>query len=60
MALARSRLRVEGLVQGVGFRAAAAQTARRLHLSGFVRNLPDGCVEAAVEGDPADVAAFVR
>lgn len=55
----RKHLRIEGRVQGVGFRAAAAETAQRLHLSGFVRNLPDGGVEAAVEGRPGDVAAFL-
>lgn len=43
--------RVSGRVQGVGFRWFAWDAATREGLSGFVRNLPDGSVEAVVEGD---------
>jgi acylphosphatase len=50
---------VSGQVQGVFFRAEAAQRARALGLSGFVRNTPDGRVEAAFEGDPEAVDAMV-
>lgn len=46
---------VEGLVQGVGFRYATQRMARRLDLTGFVRNLPDGRVEVVVEGPPDKV-----
>ena len=46
----RRVVRVSGRVQGVGFRMAAAQEAERLGISGTVRNLFDGTVEADVEG----------
>ncbi len=41
---------VSGRVQGVGFRAFTQREARRLKLTGFVRNLEDGRVEAIIEG----------
>ena len=54
---------VSGRVQGVFFRGATHAQMRALGLSGWVRNLPDGRVEAVVEGDDARVAealAFFR
>ncbi len=42
---------VSGRVQGVFFRASTREEARRLHLEGFVRNLPDGRVQAVFEGE---------
>jgi acylphosphatase len=53
------RVRVRGLVQGVGYRYGCTQEARRLRLAGWVRNRLDGSVEALVGGDPAAVEAFV-
>ena len=50
---------VSGRVQGVFYRATCAANARELGLAGFVRNLPDGRVEAAFEGDDEDVDAMV-
>ncbi|HND33564.1 MAG TPA: acylphosphatase, partial [Myxococcota bacterium] len=42
------RLVIRGKVQGVWFRASARDEAQRLGLRGWVRNLPDGSVEAVV------------
>ena len=55
----RKRVVVEGSVQGVGFRASCAAQARAYGVSGTVRNLPDGRVEAVFEGAPESVAALV-
>lgn len=52
------RLVVRGRVQGVGFRASVRARARSLGVAGWVRNRPDGAVEVAVEGLPADVFAL--
>jgi acylphosphatase len=57
--LSRVRLRVSGFVQGVNFRYYARQRAQSLGLSGWVRNCPDGTVEADVQGDEEGVQAFV-
>lgn len=50
----RARIKVEGRVQGVGFRYSACDEAQRLGLGGWARNLPDGRVELEAEG-PDDV-----
>ncbi|GIW71845.1 MAG: acylphosphatase [Planctomycetota bacterium] len=54
------RARVHGRVQGVFFRASAREQAQRLGLVGWVRNLPDGTVEAYYEGAPAAVREMDR
>lgn len=59
-ATVRRTLRIRGRVQGVFYRQSAADEARRLSLRGFVRNLPDGDVEAIVEGTPEALDEFVR
>jgi len=53
------RLRIHGVVQGVGFRYALQREAIRLGLSGWVRNRRDGTVEAVVAGPAGAVEALV-
>jgi acylphosphatase len=54
------RVFVTGLVQGVGFRASTFRAAAELGpLRGYVRNLPDGRVEAVFLGDETKVFAVV-
>jgi acylphosphatase len=55
----RLRVVVHGFVQGVGFRFAVERAARSRGVSGWVRNRPDGAVEAVFEGERADVEALV-
>lgn len=52
----RIHILVSGLVQGVFYRASTEAEAKRLGLTGWVRNLPDGRVEAVAEG-PEDALA---
>ena len=47
----RRRVLVAGRVQGVWFRDSMRREAERLALAGWVRNLPDGRLEAVFEGD---------
>ncbi len=51
---------VSGDVQGVNFRWYCSKEATSRRVGGFVRNLPDGRVEAAFEGDPEEVDAMVE
>jgi acylphosphatase len=53
------RVVVEGLVQGVGFREFTRRAALRLNVSGWVRNRPDGAVEALLRGRSAEVEALI-
>jgi len=47
----RLHIVISGRVQGVAFRAATREKARVLNLTGWVRNLKDGRVEAVLEGE---------
>lgn len=53
------RARVTGRVQGVWFRGWTKREAQRLGLRGWVRNAPDGSVEALLAGPAAQVSAMV-
>ncbi len=55
----RAHVWISGHVQGVFFRAHTAERARQLGVAGFVRNLPDGRVEAVFEGDAPAVEKVV-
>ncbi len=59
--MARKRVvtTVAGLVQGVYFRDYAQKEARSLELSGWVRNRPDGTVEAVLEGEEEQVGQMI-
>ena len=58
--LARVHVIISGLVQGVFFRAETKYNAQRLNLSGWVKNLPDGNVEAVFQGDRSAVEEILE
>jgi acylphosphatase len=51
---------IRGLVQGVGFRYFVQQKAQDVGLCGWVRNLPDGLVEAVAEGSESDLRTWIE
>ena len=57
---ARAHLRIYGRVQGVFFRDSTRKEARRRGLTGWVKNLRDGSVEAVIEGPRGDVEEVVE
>lgn len=57
--MVRARVVVEGLVQGVFFRGTTAEVARRHEVCGWVKNNPDGTVEAVMEGKEEDVKKVI-
>jgi acylphosphatase len=60
MAAIGRRIRVTGRVQGVFFRQWTADTAKRLGVSGWARNCPDGSVEVDASGEPDAVEALIK
>ena len=58
--MVRRRVRLQGRVQGVGFRYAVARAAGTRSVAGWVSNRPDGTVEAVFEGDAEAVESLVR
>lgn len=59
MAKQRAHLNITGKVQGVGFRANTRSEARKLGLTGWVRNLSDGSVEVVAEGEKKDIDSLI-
>jgi acylphosphatase len=57
--LTRKRVIVSGRVQGVFFRDTTRRRAEAAGVAGWVRNTPDGTVEAVFEGDPEAVEQLV-
>jgi acylphosphatase len=56
----RAHVYVSGMVQGVFFRYHTQEMARRIGVQGWVRNLPDGRVEAVFEGEKKKVSEMVE
>jgi len=56
----RARLRVRGRVQGVFYRRSAEEKANDIGLSGWVRNMSDGSVEAFACGTREQIEAFAK
>ncbi len=52
------RLLISGIVQGVGFRFFAQRSAARHQVTGFIKNLDDGSVEALIQGTEKTVLAM--
>ncbi len=57
--MVRYRVLISGRVQGVFFRDSCRRLAEQHGVAGWVRNLPDGRVEAAFEGLPEDVGRLL-
>ncbi len=56
----RAHVYIEGLVQGVFFRDTTRRKAMELNVKGWVRNLPDGRVEAVFEGPEDSVRSMIE
>jgi len=55
----QARIRFTGIVQGVGFRYTTRHVANNLGLTGWVRNMNDGSVEAVAEGEEERVKQLI-
>ncbi len=58
--MVRARLAISGRVQGVFYRASCQDEAEARGLAGWVRNLPDGSVEALVQGPEDRVRDLIK
>ena len=55
-----AHIKVNGIVQGVGFRPFVYRLAKKLNLKGYVLNLGDAGVEIEVEGDKKTIKIFIK
>ncbi len=60
MVIKSAHVLISGKVQGVGYRYSTLQQARNLGIKGWVKNLPDGRVEACFEGDSPGVEDMIQ
>ncbi|OYT30456.1 MAG: acylphosphatase [Thermofilum sp. ex4484_79] len=58
--LVRAHIFISGIVQGVFFRASMKEVAELHNVKGWVKNLPDGRVEAVLEGDEDFVKEVIK
>jgi acylphosphatase len=56
----QARIYVSGFVQGIGFRGFVRANARKLGLTGWVQNLPDGRVEALAQGSKEKIEELIK
>ena len=59
MEMTRAHLTISGLVQGVFFRANTVENAQPLNVCGWVKNNPDGSVEAVLEVDKESIEKVI-
>ena len=60
MEIARLHIVIEGIVQGVFYRASTIEESSKLGLTGWVKNCPDGRVEAVFEGEIDKIEQIVE
>jgi acylphosphatase len=58
--LVRARIVVTGRVQRVSYRLSTLEKAKKFGVKGWIHNLPDGCVEAIIEGNDGRVRRLIR
>jgi acylphosphatase len=58
--LRQLQMRVQGHVQGVGFRATTKRIANQLHLVGYAKNCQDGTVEIIAQGQEQDLNELIE
>ncbi len=58
--MSQAYLNITGKVQGVFYRDTSQKRAQELNLTGYVKNMPDGSVEALVQGPKEDIEAFIK